>query len=41
MHGIEHNHAFGYFGFVLLETASIRVAAPDFESCVHNKMIAG
>ena len=40
INGVEHNHAFGNFGLVLLETAATRVAAPDFESCGHNEIIA-
>src|SRR4030095_13004788 len=34
MHAIEHNHALGYFGSVFAKFAAVRIAAPDFESCL-------
>ena len=32
MHGIEHDHAFGYFGGVLMKFAVFGIATPDFEN---------
>jgi hypothetical protein len=31
MHGIEHDHAFGYFRGVITKSAAFGIAAPDFE----------
>src|SRR4029077_18157477 len=36
MHRIEHNHAFGDFGRVILKLTALCVASPDFErGCRH------
>ena len=36
MHRIEHNHAFGYLGGVLMKFAPFGIATPDFENgCFH------
>ena len=32
---IEHDHAFGNFGGVIVKCAASRIAAPDFERSVH------
>jgi len=32
MHCIEHDHAFGYLGGVLMKFAPFGIATPDFEN---------
>src|SRR5439155_1879164 len=37
IYGIEHDHAFGNLGSVIVELATLRITAPDFEGgCFHD-----
>jgi hypothetical protein len=39
MYGIEHHHAVGNVGGVLMESPAFRVAAPDSEGGVHRESL--